>query len=355
MDSGRVDGRPCSAPPSRRRIRWIVPVAAAIASAIVLAGAAGLLVSQRSLRPPDSSTSCRGTVTYSGTVTDADHANLQGVVVFLSPLGVSNGSVQTVSTNGSGGWTASVSGTCAYRAQFYWQSSVDGPLLADVSGIQVSSVVAVNVQTQTISFPLFSEFAHDPNTTISVELSAGVTISVDAVAEGDIPLGFLGLDATGRPGADFVVPFTQGLKSTVPFGLAYEGAQGYRITDVSGHSLFYLLPAPKGRIVNDVAAETLSIGEAIGRAMTRNQYPYVQVAPHGVDTTWWLLSNGSGLPLARHANVFGIELSSTFGARGNAYARFTLEIANRGSSNECYVFYREGFDFHIWYYSTHCS
>jgi hypothetical protein len=262
-----------------------------------------------------------------------------------------DGTNKRVPTNESGAWSATVSGGCAYRARLYWRSDAGGPLLANVSELPRNSHVSVNVSEEEVSLVLFREFSHSANVTISVVLSAGVKFSVDAVAKGSLSLGFLEVNAANRPGADFIVPAT--LETTAPgsHAVVYRGAKAFRVVDVWNDSVIYLVPTPGGRFEFLAATDALTMSEAIARDGAANINPYVQIAGHGIMTISWDVRTRTGIPLVENAAAFGTELRSTFGVDAGAHATFTVKITNEGDSNNCYVLYRQSFEFHLWFYS----
>lgn len=337
------------------RLRWVPALAIAVAVAVVL-GVAGTALWLTGSQSPVGPTPCAGTATYSGTVTDAAHRGLNGVIVTLSPVALQDGKVTSVPTNDTGGWSATVSGGCAYRASLYWQSSAEGPLLAYVSDLPRSSVVPVNVTEEAVSLVLFREFSHSSNVTISVEISSGVRFSVDARATGNIPLGFLGVNAAGRPGADFALANTMGTTAAVPYAFVYTRAKAFRVADVDGDFVVYVVPTAKGRFQFSEDTEYLAMEEAILRAEAADVYPYIQIAGRGISTYWWDFMDGTGVPLVQNASAFGTELRSTFTVGNGSRAKFTVTITNDGASNDCYVMYIESLlEFHLWYYSTRCA
>jgi hypothetical protein len=229
-----------------------------------------------------------------------------------------------------------------------------GPWLANVSTLSNGSTIDVSVGREAVSLVLFSESAHDSNVTISVEVSGGVRFSVDAMTYGSIPLGFLDLNAAGRPGANFTVPLPMAMASTGFHALVYTGAEAYRVTDIFGNLLVYVTPSQNGRFAFSNAADSLTMEGAINLDYAANVNPYVQIAGHHTQTYWWDVTTGSRTPLAQDARAFDMKLPSTFSVAGGAHAKFTIEITNGGASNECYVQYSKFFDFHLWYFSTQC-
>jgi hypothetical protein len=351
-------GEPSASPspqPSALRVRGRLWLSVAIAISVVLAVAGATTVWWLGSRTSGGPTSCSGNSTYSGTVTDSAHRGLGAIVVALSPVVQRDGIVTSVLTNDSGAWSATVSGGCGYRALLYWQSESDGPLLGNVSGLPRSSSISVNVSEAPLSLVLFREFSHTSNVTISAEISAGVRFSVSARANGNISLGFLEINAANESGTDFITREGHGTTASGSYALVYEGAKAVEVVDLDGDSVVYVLPTANGRFAFSAANDHLTMGEAIDLNLAHNVNPYVQVAGHGTATYWWDVTGGSRIPLAQNVSAFGTQLGSSFGVNAGAHAKFTVTITNLGDSDNCYVMYRESFEFHLWFYSpSHC-
>jgi hypothetical protein len=66
---------------------------------------------------------------------------------------------------------------------------------------------------------------------------------------------------------------------------------------------------------------------------------------------WWDVTGRTGIPLAQNVSAFGTDLRSTFGVAAGAHAKFTFKITNDATSDHCFVFYRQSFELHLWFYS----
>jgi hypothetical protein len=361
----RMDGTPVETPlaPPPRSAKWASWLAVVIAFAVVVAIAGGALVWLLGSRSPGGPsgpggpTACAGNETYSGTVMDQAHQGRGGVVVVLSPVTPQAGVQAVVPTDGSGSWSATVSGGCAYRAQAFWQSDSTGPLLASVSEVSRTSSISVDVSEEPVSLFLFREFSHSPNVTISLEISRGLRFSVDAVARGSVSLGFLPINAASESGADFAVPESMGASASAgSYALLYRQARAFQVVDIEGDSVVYMVPTPEGRFEFSAATDHVTMDEAIELNLARDIYPFVQIAGSGISTYWWDVVEGSGIPLAQNATAFGTELPLTFAADDERRAKFTVRIVNPGDDEDCYVMYRESFEFHLWFYApSRCS
>ncbi len=323
---------------------------------VILAAVTIYALTRSSPSPGPTSKACAGTATYNGVVKDQAGAALGGVVVSLSAAPPYTGMNATVTTDASGAWSASLSGTCPYQGTLYWQSASQGPRLATVAGLNPTSSLGVNVSRTLVSLQLVKEFPNSAGLNISLHLP-DLTFSVTAFYSGSIPLAFLPRNEVGDYAVNFTMPSWMNASGVAPYSLNYSGAMAYRVQDMNGNWVVYATPAAGGAFSVGNAAEYLNMTQAIADAQANLTNPYVQVGARSTVTHTWNVTNATHVGTGIVAWAYQVPLEGFFSINNlsnpNVYASAEVPLKNPAGGNICFVVWApEAINAHAWYYGA---
>ena len=339
----------------RRKVLLGVVVPVVVAAVLVLA-----LFAYWPTRTPPSNGSglCVGSADYSGQVVDADGRGLPGVVLDLSPAPPYGGVNATVTSGEVGLWSASLSGQCSYTAQLYWLSRTEGPLLAEVASLKATSTLSAGVSRLTsalavgqhIALPILAEYPNTPNVTVSVDLPAGLNVSVGVRVQGDIALGFLPRDDFEGYEMTYVLGAPFSAVRTSPFAVFYRGTEVYRIQDASGNWVVYAVPDANATVESVNVTDPWTMEQAIQALRSEGLYPYESVAPGHMTGHAYTVPELASVESDLAVNVFGVSLPVRLGSPRGQSQSYTYGLVNTGNGNACYVTYQRGPGIHVWFY-----
>jgi len=296
-----------------------------------------------------------GKITYQGKVLDKTGSiPLQGVVVILtSPPGFGPSQGGMATSDAHGYWSITFNYQCPANAQFYWQSSSNGPLVLTVNNIPKTSEYNLNIQRQTIYVGIAHEFANAPQTQISWTITYGYQFSIDAKVKGNINVGFIGVDAAGSVGTTISSSNQQSVQTSSDIMIYYPTGLVYYVTDVYGNSVVYVQTFSVSTINTQSFPEYLSISDALTRATQAGQYPYVNVAPKTSITKTETLTTTVTIDSQVGVNAFGVTLTVHEGVSSGTQQTITVKFDNSNNSNAvCFVIYQEGVEIHTYFYHT---
>lgn len=294
-----------------------------------------------------------GKTTFSGTVTDQEGNGLGGVLVALATLPnlyPQYGGTTTSSATGS--WSLTFSYQCPMSARFYWQSN--GPLVKTVSSIPFSSNYALTIWRVPAVINLLYEFPNDPSVTVNYSLAASLTFSFDATISGGINVGFLSVDAAGHVGASVTMGGGNSASGYSPYVIIYPVGTWYKVQDVSGNYVVYVLPGVAQSLWTGPVTDYLTVNDGINRdnAASPPIIPYVQVARHTTVQLWRTFSTTITVDAQVGGSAFGVGLTTHVGVSGTVTLTWGISFTNSGTKTNCYVLYQLGPEMHAWLYSN---
>ena len=198
---------------------------------------------------------------------------------------------------------------------------------------------------------MIHEFPNDPTIETAFTTSTTVTVGVDASISGGIQTGFLGgLDVAGKVGTDSTIFPDFTADHTSPYVLYYPQGTVFKVLDVYGNSMVYVLAY--SNVWPQTAADTeyLSMEGAIALDHSAGIYPYKQIAPNGHDSKVFTLSQTTTLDVQLGITVFGVTLTVETSVSAGTSQSVTVTFWNSSPNNACYVNYNEGMVVHSWLY-----
>lgn len=225
-----------------RRIASISLITVVVASLVFIPTLTSAATQNQSMNPQYISCSGQPLEQFSGYIYDQEGAGVGGVVLYIfSPNPYQGGSQESITTGGSGYWSASLI-SCYYDADVYWQNMSDGPYLTEETGVNVSSSYTVNVWIVPIDYNLTYEYPYASNVTVKTTFGSQIEFGVDAKLSGNAGDKFLGDDISGYVGTDLQLSSSDvwWTESTSPYMTYYAAGQAVRVLAANGSSIAYV-------------------------------------------------------------------------------------------------------------------
>ena len=354
-----------------KRIASISLIIVVVASLVFIPALTSATTPNQSTNPQYISCSGQPLEQFSGYIYDQEGSGVGGVVLyFFSPSPYEGGSQESITTGGSGYWSASLI-SCYYDADVYWQSMSDGPYLTEETGVNVSSSYTVNVWIIPINYNLTYEYPYSLNVSIKTTFGSNMEFGINANISGNVGSKFLGDDISGSVGTDLQLSSSDvwSASSREPYMTYYAAGQAIHVEAANGTSISYVEQYDPSELnfqaYDQPPTNPLTMQDVINGH--GSHVDYQGALPYG--NTTWSQSTGS---LTQVSAGMSVTAGFPFGSiTFNTYVKFSSDVnnsisvtlTNSGSQEEYYVVWQGGLysngtlyyggpDYSIWYYGT---
>ncbi len=325
-----------------------IAVAMALASCL-----AGVLGGYATVFSPNTQLACpSGQQEYSGLVTNVSGMGVGGVVVQLHATSGYPADAGEAVTSPLGSWSMTLNG-CPHAANFFWASDTDGPMLSSTEGkpLQRTATVIVDVSEQSVSLPWVREFPDDPNVSINFDMTGSVLVEAVANTSGQLSTRFLPRTAADEPGTSTILWGNFTANRSVPYLLVWEAGKGYRVRDVNGSTVTYLVLRPGSNFRLQDTADYMTRDEALEMDRRSGIYPFVSIAPLGVDNHTLTFRRSPGQWVV-DLTILGAHVSLNFSLSDTLVQIVTVSLANQSPIDQCFVRFGAEMEQHLWYYGN---